>query len=112
MGLSKLRILIHQSAESKVTQFNVILGVYEDICWLDVSMEYFSAFMVMTVDQGRHNLSKYFPNDVLSYVLFALFTLFEEGAYIASRTILHDDVDCRLLPIDNSVVVSHYIWVV
>jgi hypothetical protein len=42
MGLSKLRMLSHLSAESKVPKFDMVILVNKDIGGFDVAMQYLS----------------------------------------------------------------------
>jgi len=44
MGLCKLGVLSHFSAQAKVSQFNMVLIIDEDVGRLDVSVEDFAAF--------------------------------------------------------------------
>lgn len=112
MCLGKLRFLIHESAESEVAQLDVVLGIPKDVGWLDVSMEDFATLVVMALDEGRNNLRKYLPDDVFWHLVSLFLGLLNDAAHVSSRAVLHNDVDCGLLPVDDSVVITHNVRMV
>jgi hypothetical protein len=59
-------------------------------------------FVFMAMPQCLNNLHKYFPNDILCYVIFLSFALFNELSHITTLAIFHNDIESALFFVDNS----------
>lgn len=101
-------MLSQLSTEAKISKFkhrvSELILINEDICWLDVSVQY---FLFMALLKSQYDLMGEFPDNILWDVLFFCFEFFQVCGKISSRTILHNNVYFSFLMVDHSIVVFY-----
>ena len=98
------RFLGENSWQTKVSQFNIISYVEEDIAWLDISMENLSFRSVVTLIESLHYLSKNLPNHILCHKIFLLFTFLYQFSKITPSTVFHYYIKLAFLSFDYSII--------
>lgn len=57
--------MMENTGKSKVTKFDIVVGVQEDIGWFEVSMEYsFPVLSAMALFQSWSHLYQHFPHKI------------------------------------------------
>lgn len=131
MRKGKLRLVVHDPCEAKISQLDIAVGIEEDVARLQVAMENllrqialarvlqvcllfvdaivnFRGFRSpVAVVQGTHCLREHFPNEVLANVFLRFAASSYELLQVAPIAVFHDDEDLRLLLIDQPVEVLH-----
>jgi hypothetical protein len=75
--------------------------VKEHIARLQISMQDFPFFSIMTFFESQYDLHENLPNDILGHEVFVLFALLNKLGHISILTVLHDDVYSLVLFIHN-----------
>ena len=90
MSLCKLGMLTHLSAQSEISQLDMVVLVDENVGWLDVSVQHSASFTlfvsrpVVAILQSQEQLICYFPNNILGNGLNVLFAHFKIAAEITT----------------------------
>ena len=111
MSLCILSFFSNLFWQTKISQFNIISIIPENISWFQISMQNFPLLMIMAFIQSQHNLSKNFPNRIFLY-MFPLFLIFlNHLTNIATFTIFHYYVNFLINFIYYPIIISHNIRV-
>lgn len=103
ISLRVLRLSREDPWKTKVSKLNVIVQVKEYIARLYVSMKNSTTLLVLVaLLQGKNNLHKDFPNDVLRHIVFLDFAFLDELCHVSIFTVLSDDVELASFLINDS----------
>jgi hypothetical protein len=81
------------SRKPEIPELDIILGIKEEVAWLDVSVENLALLPVVALSQGKNYLQKDFPDNIFSNIVFLRFAFLNELSHIAVLAVLHDNVN-------------------
>jgi hypothetical protein len=90
VGLGKFRMFAHFSAESEISQLDVVGVVDEDVGWLDVPVQHLAAATLLVcrpavaVLQSQQQLVGYLPDHFFRNRLDCLLAFFQVRAQVAA----------------------------
>lgn len=108
-------MLAHFSAQSEVSQLDVVVLVDEDVSGFDIAMQHLAALASLIRDpavaviQGEQQLVADLPDDLLLDIVHHLLGFLQFSAQVATGTVLHNDVNLRVCLVDNAINVTHYV---